>query len=122
MQFRHGGEHEKDHRAFRPCRCRRPVISARADDDVAYRAILNKDWATAERQLLAGLDKSPDNVFRMLNLAWVYAQTGRKAEAVQLYRQVIDADRDQLAALPSREGASAKALAMAGLTRLEATP
>jgi hypothetical protein len=92
------------------------------EDEVAYRAILNKDWATAERQLQVGLVKNPDNVFRMLNLAWVYAQTGRKAEAAQLYRQVIDTDRDQLAALPSRQGASAKALAEAGLARLAAAP
>jgi Tfp pilus assembly protein PilF len=90
-------------------------------DDVAYRAMLNKDWTTAERQLLAGLERNPENVFRMLNLAWVYAQTGRTAEASKLYHQVIDSDRDQLAALPSRGGASAKALAQAGLARLEAT-
>jgi hypothetical protein len=92
------------------------------EDDVAYRAILNKDWATAERQLQVGLVRNPDNVFRMLNLAWVYAQTGRKDEAAQLYRRVIASDQDQLAALPSREGASAKALAQAGLARLAAAP
>jgi hypothetical protein len=97
-------------------------LPARAEDDVAYRAMISKDWATAEQQLLAGLQRNPENVFRMLNLAWVYSQTGRKTEAAQLYRQVIDSDRDQLAALPSRGGASAKALAQAGLARLETTP
>jgi Tfp pilus assembly protein PilF len=89
-------------------------------DDVAYRAILNRDWGTAERQLLVGLEKDPTNVFRQLNLAWVYAQTGRKDEAAMIYRQILMADQDQVAAVRSGEGRSVKALAERGLRMVEA--
>ena len=84
-------------------------------DDVAYRAIVAHDWATAERQLLAGLEKDPTNVFRQLNLAWVYAQTGRKEQAAMIYQRILVSDQDRTAALGSGEGRSVKALAERGL-------
>jgi len=90
-----------------------------AVDDVAYRAILNHDWGTAERQLLAGLEKDPTNVFRQLNLAWVYAQTGRKDEAAVIYRRILMSDQDQVAAVRSGEGRSVKALAERGLSLVQ---
>ena len=89
-----------------------------AADDVAYRAIVNHDWATAERQLLAGLQKDPESSFRKLNLAWVYAQTGRKAEAATLYREILERDKDRVATLSSGEGTSVAKLAERGLVRL----
>ena len=90
-----------------------------AADDVGYRAILNHDWATAEQQLLAGLEKDPANVFRQLNLAWVYAQTGRKDEAAMIYRRILMAEQDRVAALPSGEGRSVKSLAERGLSLVQ---
>ena len=42
-----------------------------AADDLAYQAIRNHDWNTAERQLQEGLQKDPKNTYRQLNLAWV---------------------------------------------------
>jgi hypothetical protein len=88
-------------------------------DDVAYRAILNRDWATAEQQLLVGLQKDPTNVFRQLNLAWVYAQTGRRDEAAMIYRRILMAEQDQVAAVRSGEARSVKALAERGLRLVE---
>lgn len=90
-----------------------------AADDVGYRAIVSHDWATAERQLLAGLEKDPTNVFRQLNLAWVYAQTGRKDEAAMIYRRILMADQDRVAAVPSGEGRSVKSLAERGLNLVQ---
>lgn len=90
-----------------------------AADDVAYRAILNRDWASAEQQLRAGLEKDPTNVFRQLNLAWVYAQTGRKEEAAMIYRRILMSDQDQVAAVRSGEGRSVRALAERGLSLVE---
>ena len=90
-----------------------------AADDVAYRAILNRDWASAEQQLLAGLEKDPTNVFRQLNLAWVYAQTGRKDEAAMIYRRILMTDQGQVAAIQSGEGRSVRALAQRGLSLVE---
>ena len=88
-------------------------------DDVGYRAILARDWTTAERQLLAGLEKDPTNVFRQLNLAWVYSQTGRKDQAAMIYQRILMSDRDQLAADQSGQGRSVKALAERGLSLVQ---
>jgi len=90
-----------------------------AADDVGYRAILNRDWSAAEQQLLVGLEKDPTNVFRQLNLAWVYAQTGRKDQAAMIYQRILMSGQDQLAAVPSGEGRSVKALAERGLTLVQ---
>jgi tetratricopeptide (TPR) repeat protein len=88
-------------------------------DDVAYRAILAHDWATAEKQLLAGLEKDPTNVFRQLNLAWVYSQTGRSDQAAMIYQNILMSDRDLLAADQSGQGRSVKALAERGLSLMQ---
>ena len=88
-------------------------------DDVAYRAILAHDWATAEKQLLAGLEKDPMNVFRQLNLAWVYSQTGRGDRAAMIYQNILMSDRDLLAADQSGQGRSVKALAERGLSLVQ---
>jgi len=93
--------------------------SGNAADDVGFGAIRSHNWAVAERQLLAGLEKNPNNVFRLLNLAWVYAQTGRKQEAAMIYQRILNKDEDQLAALPTGEGKSVKALAERGLTLVQ---
>ena len=90
-----------------------------AADDVGYRAIISRDWSTAEQQLLAGLEKDPSNVFRQLNLAWVYAQTGRKDEAAMIYRRILMADQDLVAAVSSGEGRSVKSLAERGLNLVQ---
>ena len=90
-----------------------------AADDVGYRAILAKDWATAEKQLVAGLEKNPNNVFRQLNLAWVYVQMGRNGEAATIYRRILMSDQERTAQLPSRQGASVKVLAERGLALAE---
>ena len=88
-------------------------------DDVGFRAILAQDWPTAEKQLLAGLEKDPSNVFRQLNLAWVYSQTGRKEEAAMIYQNILMSDRDLLAADQSGQGRSVKALAERGLSLVQ---
>ena len=93
--------------------------ASHASDDVAYGAIQSGDLAAAEQQLLAGLERDPDNVFRQLNLAWVYSQTGRENAAAAIYRDIIASDDTRLAALPSREGASVRDLAELALMRLE---
>ena len=93
--------------------------AVRAEDDVAYQAIRNHDWNTAERQLQEGLQKDPGNVYRQLNLAWVYAQTGRKAEAAALYKEILKRDQDRFASVSSRDGKSMSFLAERGLALLK---
>ena len=93
--------------------------AVRAEDDVGYEAIRNHDWAAAESQLQAGLQQEPGNVYRQLNLAWVYAQTGRKAEAAALYREILKRDRDRIASLSPHGGKSMTQLAQRGLDLLK---
>jgi Tfp pilus assembly protein PilF len=90
-----------------------------AAEDLGYQAIRNHDWAMAEQQLQTGLQKDPENSFLQLNLAWVYAQTGRKAEAEALYQEILRRDQDRVASLSSKEGQSMSQLAKRGLARLK---
>lgn len=92
---------------------------ASAADDLGVAAIRNHDWATAEQQLQAGLQKEPGNPLRQLNLAWVYAQTGRKAEAAALYRDILKNKQDVMASHPANNGQSLAFLAEKGLAQLK---
>ena len=96
-----------------------PQAVRAAEDDLGYRAIQNHDWATAEAQLQAGLQKDPGNVSRQLNLAWVYAQTGRKSEAAALYEEILRRDKDRVATLSASGGKSTADLAKRGLNQLK---
>jgi len=96
-----------------------PQAVSAADSDLGLRAIQNHDWATAEQQLLAGLQKEPDNSFLQLNLAWVYAQTGRKAEAATLYQEILRRDQDRVASLSASDAPPVAVLAKRGLDRLK---
>ena len=92
--------------------------AASAMDDVGYAAIKSQNWTMAEQQLTAGLQKDPNNVFRLLNLAWVYGQTGRKMEAAMIYQRILDSGDNRFAELSKGEGRSVRVLAEMGLSRL----
>lgn len=84
---------------------------------VAHDAIQNGDFATAEQTLLAEQRIYPDNAEVMLNLAAVYARTGRAQQAAPLYLRVL-AQRDVLMDLDADRTASAHKLAQTGLQRI----
>ena len=92
---------------------------ARADDDLGVAAIRNHDWATAERVLQEGLQQDPRNVSAQLNLAWVYAQTGRKQEAAALYQEILRRHEDRFASRPGPDGTAVALLAKRGLALLD---
>ncbi len=83
-------------------------------------AIVDGKLAQAEKTLLAERRIYPDRPEVLLNLAAVYARSGRSGDAVALYRQVL-AGGDVLMDLPSGKTASAHAIAQMGLTRLSPT-
>lgn len=58
-------------------------------DPVASAAIFNGNYSKAEQQLNARLGLDPGQPELLLNLAAVYAQTGRTAQARALYIQVL---------------------------------
>ncbi|MEP9360307.1 tetratricopeptide repeat protein [Sphingomonas sp. KR3-1] len=73
---------------------------AQNGDPVASAAIFDGNYSQAEQQLNAKLRLDPGQPELLLNLAAVYAQTGRTAEARALYIQVLqqrDVEMDQSA-------------------------
>ena len=82
---------------------------------LGFVAIMDEDWARAERQLLAS-HAAADDPARLLNLAHVYRSTGRETEARRLYSAVLD-QRDRTVELANGEPASCHALARKALAQ-----
>ncbi len=76
------------------------------------------DYASAERVIEKSRKIFPHDVDLMLNLATVYAHTGRTPAAAALYREVL-AMPDEALAISETQDASAHALARDGLRRIE---
>jgi Flp pilus assembly protein TadD len=70
--------------------------SAAARDRTGYQAIAAGDLASAERNLIAERRIFPQRPELMLNLAAVYARTGRVAEARALYDAALGAPAVEL--------------------------
>ncbi|WP_137863852.1 MULTISPECIES: tetratricopeptide repeat protein [unclassified Sphingomonas] len=62
---------------------------SRNGDPVASAAIFDGNFSQAEQQLSARLRLDPDQPELLLNLAAVYAQTGRTSQARALYIRVL---------------------------------
>lgn len=92
------------------------ATEASASDRTGFASIAARDWSAAERTLLAERRIYPRRPELMINLAAVYAATGRDAEAAALYEQVLE--RPAVAMdTPSGEVRSSHALASAALRR-----
>jgi UTP:GlnB (protein PII) uridylyltransferase len=91
-----------------------PAVAA---DRNGTRAIVSGDYTTAEQTLLAERRIFPRRPELMLNLAAVYRQTGRDAEARALYAEVLQRD-DVLMDMLDQRTNSSHAIAQTGLTRL----
>ena len=102
---------------FAPLALAAPAL-AQDGDRVASAAIEQGDFVGAEKVLLQELRIHPGRPELLLNLATVYAKTGRQAEARTLYRQVL-AQSDVLMDLPADRTAGSHAVAVAGLRRLD---
>lgn len=76
------------------------------------------DWSEAEAALL-GADVAPeDQVFAKLNLAFVYSTTGRKEQAVAMYREILDGRDNPYALLMNGEPRRVKTIAKTALSRM----
>lgn len=95
------------------------AFPAQAQDAVATTAIVSGDFASAESKLLGELRIHPGRPELLLNLAAVYAQTGRMAEARSLYTKVLAQD-EVLMDLTQDRTAGSHAIARKGLRHLEA--
>ena len=93
------------------------ATGAAAQDFSGAAALARGDYAAAERAIAAQQRLFPRDADLLINLAQVYARTGRTAEAARLYREVA-AQPDDALDLPDGRVASSHALAGKGLQRL----
>lgn len=95
------------------------ALPAQAQDgSVASAQIVQGDYAAAEAKLLAELRANPERPELLINLAAVYAKTGRTSEARGLYTRVLSSD-DVLMDLSAQRTAGSHAIAQRGLRRLD---
>lgn len=90
---------------------------ALASDRTGYQAISAGDYQSAEQTLTAERRIFPRRPELMINLATVYARTGRSTEAASLYRAALGAEEVEMA-MPNGEVASSRTVAQRGLDRL----
>lgn len=87
-------------------------------DALAYEALVKGQLDTAEAQLETSAVAQTADPAWQLNLAHVYAKTGRTEDAARLYRAVIEQRANPMVELSNGEVAHTRALAEMGLARL----
>ena len=85
---------------------------------VASGAIMDGNYAKAERSLIAELRIHPDRPELLLNLAAVYSQTNRPDEARALYQRVLQQDDVAMNVVANDKTVGSHAIARTGLGRL----
>ena len=96
------------------------ALPAQAQDSaVASAQIQSGAYDRAEQKLLAELRIHPNRPELLLNLAAVYAKTGREGEARALYSKVLAQDDILMDITPERTAGS-HAIAKTGLKRIDA--
>lgn len=96
------------------------AVPALAKDRVGYHAISAGSLAQAEQTIEAERAIFPTRPELMLNLAAVYARTGRVTQARSLYGQVLEQESVAMD-LPDGSVQSSHVLAQRGLLRLGST-
>jgi thioredoxin-like negative regulator of GroEL len=91
-----------------------PAVAA---ERTGFQAIAAGNYAMAERQISAALRESPARPELMLNMAAVYMQTGRVAEARAMYAAVLGSPAVAVD-MPSGAIVSSHDVAARGLQRL----
>lgn len=70
----------------------------------------NGNYLRAEANLLVALDLNPNNPYALLNLGAVYQDTARTAEAVQMYKRIIELNPEEGAVESNKQGYEGKTL------------
>ena len=97
-----------------------PVINDTNDINQSYQAnaIQEGNLTQAERELLLAVAENPHNPYALLNLAYVYQQSGRDEQARILYERVLDLRSNPLAKLSSGKPARVKRIARRGIAEI----
>ena len=97
-------------------------ITGYSEDNSSYHAdaIANGKFADAEQGLLAILAKDPNDPYALLNLAYVYQQSGNATKAQQVYQKIIELKSNPYAELTSGKQEPVKNIARRGISQLDA--
>lgn len=87
-------------------------------DNYADKELKAGDWSAAEAALLGSEVAPEDQIFAKLNLAFVYSTTGRKDQAVALYKEILSGEENPYALLRNGEPSRIKTIAKTALDRL----
>ena len=98
-----------------------PVINDSNEASRSYQAnaIREGNLTQAERELLLVVAEDPHNPYALLNLAYVYQQSGRNDQARILYERVLDLRSNPLAKLSTGKPARVKRIAQRGIDDIE---
>lgn len=96
-----------------------PALAQDGAVRTAHDAIVGGNFAKAEQVLIAERQIYPGSAEVLVNLAAVYAATGRQMQAATLYRQILDRDA-VLLDRGDRSTVSSHQIAQAGLGRISA--
>ncbi|MES2988045.1 MAG: tetratricopeptide repeat protein [Pseudomonadota bacterium] len=94
------------------------ALPASANDETIPAAIAAGAYDQAEQAIQADLRIYPNRPELLLNLAAIYAKTGRTSEARAIYAKVL-AQRDVLMDVRADKVAGSHAIAAAGLRRVQ---
>lgn len=91
-----------------------PVPKGYTAEPLGASAIEQRDWSAAERELNArGLKQ--DDPARLINLGRIYMETGRRDEAIALWRQAMASDQEYMVQTAKGETISTRELARRAL-------
>ena len=98
-----------------------PVINDSNNVSQSYQAnaIQEGNLTLAERELLLVVAENPHDPYALLNLAYVYQQSGRSDQARILYERVLGMRTNPLAELSSGKPARVKRIAQRGIAEIE---
>ena len=83
---------------------------------LAYDAMVNRDYARAEKQLVSESRIDRNDPARLINLGQVLANTGRAAEAARLFEQAMQGEEIELVLADGRVMSSREAARRALMT------
>jgi len=80
-------------------------------------AIADGRLAKAEQELLAVLEKNPEDPFALLNLAYVYQKAGDPSRAQEIYERILSQKDNPYAELVSGKYERVKTIAKRGMVQ-----
>lgn len=88
------------------------------DNSLASEKIAERDWSSAEAELVSTDFGPEDQILAKVNLAFIYSATGRTSQAQALYEEILDGRDNSFAMTLSGKPRKVKYIAKDGLEYL----